>query len=142
MNRLIATMNEKDSINLIKVKAILDQYGWLGSDIVGGQGNQTIFLVIQHADLRTQEKYLPMMQEAVRHGKAKGSHLALLIDRVEMYNGRPQIYGSQLNGENGKYKFYPILDEANVNKRRAEVGLEPLEEYAKQFNIEYKPLKK
>lgn len=142
MKSLISTMNEKDSVNLIKVKSILDQYGWLGPDVIGGQGNTTLFLVIQHADLKTQEKYLPMMREAVKNGKAEGSQLALLIDRVEMYNGRPQIYGSQLNGENGKYKFYEILDEANVNKRRAEVGLEPLEEYAKGFNIDYKPLKK
>ena len=136
MNRLISAMNTADSINLTKVKSILDQYGWLGPDVISGQGNQTLFLVIQHADLKTQEKYLPRMQEAVKNGKAKGSHLALLIDRVEMNNGRPQVYGSQINGD----AIYKILDEVNVNKRRAEVGLEPLEEYAKQFDITYKPL--
>ncbi len=27
-------INEKDSVNLIKVKALLDKYGWLGSDVV------------------------------------------------------------------------------------------------------------
>ena len=138
MKNLIAIMNEKDSINLIKVKSILDQYGWLGTDIIGEQGNTTLFLVIQHADLKTQERYLPMMQDAVKNGRAEGSHLALLIDRIEMQNGRPQTYGSQINGDT----IYEILDEVNVNKRRAEVGLEPLEEYAKQFNIVYKPLKK
>ncbi len=79
-----------------------------------------------------------MMQEAVKNGRAERSHLALLIDRVEMNNGRPQVYGSQINGDT----IYKILDEVNVNKRRAEVGLEPLEEYAKQFNIDYKPLTK
>lgn len=142
MNRLIAAMNLNDSINLVKIKAILDQYGWLGPDVIGNSGNQTLFLVIQHADLKAQEKYLPMMKEAVKNGKARGSHLALLIDRIEMYNGRPQVYGSQLSGENGKYKFYKILDEVNVNKRRVAVGLKPLEEYAKEFNIKYKPLKK
>lgn len=137
-NQLISAMNTTDSINLIKVKFILNQYGWLGPDVIGGQGNQTLFLVIQHADLKTQEKYLPMMKEAVKNGKAQGSHLALLVDRVEMNNGRPQVYGSQINGDT----IYKILDEVNVNKRRAEVGLEPLEEYAKQFNIDYKPLTK
>lgn len=35
---------EKDSINLIKVKNILDTYGWLGADVVGGQGNSALFL--------------------------------------------------------------------------------------------------
>ena len=138
MKSLIKTMNETDSINLIKVRNILDQHGWLGPDSIGRAGNQTVFLVIQHADPKTQEMYLPMMREAVKSGRAERSHLALLIDRVEMNNGRPQIYGSQINGDT----IYKILDEANVNKRRAEVGLGPLEEYAKGFNINYKPRKK
>ena len=142
MQALWQTINRNDSINLIKVKAILDQYGWLGADVVGQQGNTTLFLVIQHADLATQEKYLPIMREAVKNGKAQGSHLALLIDRVEMENGRPQLYGSQITGENGKAAIYKIADEANVNKRRAEVGLQPLEQYVKQWGINYKPLKK
>ncbi len=138
MKRLIDMMKVTDSVNLIKVKNILDNYGWLGSDRIGGAGNQTLFLVIQHADPKTQEKYLPMMKDAVKQGRAESSQLALLIDRVEMNNGRPQVYGSQINGDT----IYKILDEVNVNKRRAEVGLEPLEEYAKQFNIDYKPLTK
>jgi len=32
----------------------------------------------------------------------------------------------------------PIEDEPNVNKRRASVGLEPLEDYARHWDIEYK----
>src|SRR5690606_19395504 len=51
-------INEKDSINLIKIKKILEERGWLGPKIIGEQGNATLFLVIQHADLKTQEKYL------------------------------------------------------------------------------------
>lgn len=138
MKRLIAIMNKKDSVNLIKVQSLLDNHGWLGPDSIGTAGNQTLFLVIQHADPKTQEKYLPMMQKAVEDGRAEGSHLALLVDRVEMNNGRPQVYGSQINGN----AVYKILDEVNVNKRWAAVGLEPLEEYVKQWNIIYKPLKK
>jgi hypothetical protein len=34
----------------------------------------------------------------------------------------------------------PIKDEKNVDKRRNKVGLQPLSEYAKLFNIEYKPI--
>ncbi len=55
-----------------------------------------------------------------------------------------QIYGSQIHRDQktGKYFVAPIEDEQNVNKRRAAVGLEPLEEYAKQWNIDYKlPMK-
>ena len=131
-------MFEKDSINTLKVSEIIDKYGWLDSSIVGKKGNQTLFLVIQHSDIRTQEKYLPIMKEAARKGKISKSELALLVDRVEMNNKRPQIYGSQIQRVNGKFVIYQIFDEVNVNKRRADVGLEPLEEYVKSWSIDYK----
>jgi len=139
MRDLWKTINDIDSLNLIKVQRILDTKGWVGADTVGGLANQALFLVIQHADLKTQERYLPMMKGAVAAGKASAADLALLIDRVEMRNGRPQIYGSQINMKDGKYTIYPILDESNVNKRRAEVGLPPLEQYVKYWNIQYVP---
>ena len=138
MIELWRTINKMDSIDLIQVKEILDRDGWLGADVVGNTGNSALFLVIQHADLKTQEYYLPMMKEAVKKGNAQPANLALLIDRIEMRNGRPQIYGSQVNMKDGKYVFYQIADESNVNKRREEVGLDPLEVYAKHWNIDYK----
>ena len=140
VNDLWKTINENDSTNLIQVTNILETYGWLGADAVGEQGSATIFLVIQHADLKTQEKYLPMMRQAVKSGKARGSDLALLEDRVAMRQGKKQIYGSQISRDQqtGKYFVAPIEDEPNVNKRRAAVGLMPLEDYARHFNIEYK----
>ncbi len=131
-------IHENDSINLIKIDSIISKYGWLGVDKIGEKGNAALFLVIQHSDLKTQEKYLPIMKDAVKKGNANGSELALLIDRIEMFNGRPQVYGSQIQYIDGKYAIYKIIDEKNVNKRRSEVGLQPLEEYVKIWNIDYK----
>lgn len=130
-------IHENDSINLIKIDSIISKYGWLGVDKIGEKGNAALFLVIQHSDLKTQEKYLPIMKDAVKKGNANGSELALLIDRIEMFNGRPQVYGSQIQYIDGKYTIYKIIDEKNVNKRRYEVGLQPLEEYVKIWNIDY-----
>lgn len=132
-------INEKDSINLIKIKSLLDKYGWLGTDVIGEQGNLTLFLVIQHSDLVTQERYLPMMREAVKNGKAKGSSLALLEDRVALRKGKKQIYGSQIGRDNDTKLYYvsPLADPDNVDKRRAEVGLQPLAEYVNQWQIKW-----
>jgi hypothetical protein len=135
---LLRPMEIQDSINLIRIKNIIDTHGWLGPEEVGKQGAQTIFLVIQHADSLTQVTYFPAMQEAVKKGKAQPEALALLEDRILTNQGKEQIYGSQLKiNDAGKYEFFPIKDEINVNKRRASVGLQPLEEYAKYFGINY-----
>ena len=56
-----------------------------------------------------------------------------------MRQGKKQIYGSQVvYDKQGAPMFYPIEDEKNVNTRRAKMGLQPIEEYAKFFGIEYK----
>jgi hypothetical protein len=127
----------KDSINLLKVKKILDEKGWVGKDKVGAQANSALFLVIQHSDLATQKKYLPMMKEAVKKGNADSGSLALLIDRIEIREGRKQIYGSQIGtypNTNTQYVL-PLIDPDNVDKRRTEVGLGPISDYVKNWNL-------
>lgn len=130
-----------DSTNLIAVTRILDERGWLGADVVGANGSSTLFLVIQHADLATQEKYLPLMREAVSKGNARGSDLALLEDRVLLRNGKRQLYGSQIGRDPDTGEFYlsPLDDPDNVDRRRAAVGLGPLAEYLMNWNLKWDP---
>lgn len=132
-------ISKTDSINLVKVKKILDERGWLGSNVIGGQGNTTIFLVIQHADIETQQQYLPMMREAVKLGNARASSLALLEDRVALRQGGRQIYGSQIgrDQETGEYFVSPLVEPEKVNERRASVGLGTIEDYIGRWNIEW-----
>ncbi|UZU00005.1 hypothetical protein ODZ84_10740 [Chryseobacterium fluminis] len=137
MQELWKITNQKDSVNLLKVRKILDEKGWVGKDKVGAQANSALFLVIQHSDLETQKKYLPMMKEAVTKGNASPGSLALLIDRIEIREGRKQIYGSQIGTNPNTQTQYilPLIDPDNVDKRRAEVGLGPISDYIKNWNL-------
>lgn len=130
-------INEKDSINLLKIEKIINEKGWLGADIIGEKGNKTLFLVIQHSDLETQIKYLPIIREAVKIGNAKGNDFALLEDRIAMRQGKRQIYGSQIKKDydTGETYVWPLIEPEKVNERRAEVGLPPIEDYVKKFGI-------
>lgn len=141
MRDLWKVIQQKDAENLAKVTTTLDQRGWLGPDIVGSDGSSALFLVIQHADLKTQEKYLPMMRAAVKEKKAQGSSLALLEDRVALGEGRRQTYGSQIrfDEKTKKYCVSPLDDPAHVDARRAAVDLEPLAEYVKHWDIVWDP---
>jgi len=122
---------------LVKVKKILDEHGWLGADIIGRDGNSTLFLVIQHSDQATQEKYLPMMREAVANGNANASSLALLEDRVALGQGKKQKYGSQIGKDNktGEYFVLPLVNPDSIAIWRASVGLQPLADYVKNWGI-------
>lgn len=136
-----AEMNKIDRENEAEVIQILDEYGWLGSDVVGGKGNTTLFLVIQHAPLETQQKYLPMMRQAVKDGAARGSSLALLEDRVNLRTGKKQIYGSQIGTDEDGNKYVQALeDPMNVDERRASVGLGPLNDYTMRWGFTFDPV--
>jgi hypothetical protein len=123
-------IEENDSKILTFVKKVLDTRGWLGSDIIGVLGNQTLFLAIQHSDLATQEKYLPMMKEAVQKGNASPSNFAYLADRLAIRHGKKQSYGSQYDRDQvtGEYYILPLEDPDNVDIRRKEVGLGKLQD--------------
>lgn len=126
-----------DAANVTKVTAILDQHGWLGPRQIGRKANSALFLVIQHADLPVQQKYLPLMRAAVKAGHAAAHSLALLEDRVSLREGRPQIYGSQIGTDpaTGQSYVMPLSDPDRVDERRAAVGLGPLADYAQHFGI-------
>jgi len=119
-----------DAKNVARLVEILEAHGWPGSTLVGETACKSAFLVLQHADLATQKRYLPLLREATAAGEIETTALPMLEDRVRMREGRDQLYGSQLvHGEDGKPALWPIEDEAHVDERRASVGLPPLAEY-------------
>ena len=137
VHELADQMNRMDTLNLVKVTAILDQYGWVGKDLVGQDGNSALYLVIQHADPKTRDKYLPMMQDAVLKNNALASDLATLEDRVLLEQHKKQIYGTQfsLNRKTGKYTLDPLQDPEHVDERRAKVGLGTIQSNLAKFGI-------
>lgn len=134
-----AKIKRSDSVNIREVAAIIDQYGWPGPAMVGDDGSAAAFLVMQHADLKTQDKYLPLMRKAVKDGKAQASDLAILEDRVALGHGRRQTYGTQVGtGTNGKFVF-PLADPDHVDERRARMGLGTIADYLQSFGLTWNP---
>ena len=134
-------MIEIDKRNTAWLKEVIDRKGWPGKSLVGADGAQAAWLLVQHADQdRAFQKHcLPLLAEAVKKGEATGAHLAYLTDRVRVGAGEKQVYGTQFHTVDGKLEPQPIEDEANVDKRRKEVGLPTLAEYRKQIERTYRP---
>ena len=82
-----------------------------------------VWLVFQHSPLEQQERFLPQLEDAVRRGDIAPMYLAMLKDRSDIREGRPQKYGTQ-SGPDG---LCPLLDDSRVNEWRKEVGLPPIE---------------
>lgn len=136
---------EKQSALDVRIQArletIIATHGWPGARLVGLNGADAAFLIVDHAPHAYQKKYLPMLQKAVDAGDAMPMWSAMLEDRVRMGDKLPQRYGTQVHREAGwtEWRLYQIEDEAHVDDRRAAVGFEPLAEYLKLFGIIYRP---
>ena len=129
--------------NLDRLIEIIDARGWPKKSVVKESAATTAFLIIQHSDLETQKKYLPIMKEAADNGEADWSSLALLIDRVNLGEGKEQIYGSQIyRNKDGSFYVKDLMEPEYVNQRRKEVGLGPIEDYLQHYGIEWKVVQK
>jgi hypothetical protein len=126
----------QDSINKIAITKIVDKYGWINQNEIGNEAAYVLFSVILHSDLKTQEKYLPIIRKAVKEKKARGQNLAMLEDKVALNQGKKQIYGTQIlqDEKTKEYYFAPIEDPKNIDKRRNEMGMGLL---AEDYNTIY-----
>ena len=128
-------IRQQDSINLVRVEAIITKYGWLGIGQVGTRGNSTLWQVIQHAPLAIQEKYLPLIRRSVRAGQTMPDQLAILEDRILTDSGKPQRYGSQLMRIEDQMRIFPVMDSETINERRNAIGLSRIENYLSLYGI-------
>ena len=126
-------------INEEKIVAILAN-GWPSKEIIGDQGNLTICNVLQHSDIETRKKYLPLMRQAVSDQQLSPQLLVRAEDRLATDRGALQIYGGQMKyyPETKSFNVWPVYDPVNIDKRRAEIGLEPIAGYLKnRFDFEW-----
>lgn len=79
------------------------------------------------------KKYFPLIEKAAKNGDIRLTALATIKDRILFEDGDPQIYGTQVY----KGELYDLSDPEYVDQRRAEVGLQPIKEYLRQFNIPF-----
>ena len=125
-----------DAENANRLGQILSDHGWPGKSLVGEQGAHDAWLIAQHADHEpaVQRQALELLADAVARGEARPRELAYLTDRVRLNEGREQVFGTQMRpDENARPVPAPIEDRERLDDRRAEVGLEPFDQYLRGF---------
>ena len=126
---------KEDHRNQELVISIIEKCGMPTLKEVGHRQMDAIWLGLQHSTKEIRRKYFPQIEKAVKNGDLSKQQYALMKDRILMDEGKPQIYGSQI--ENGK--LYKLENPETVNERRKEMGMEPIEDYLKNFNIKFNP---
>jgi hypothetical protein len=116
--------------NAERLRAIVGEHGWPGTALVGADGAEAAWLVVQHSigEPGMQREYLPLLLEAATRGEIPRWQPAYLADRICFFEGRPQLYGTHSDwNDEGLMAIYPLDAPERVNELRAGVGLPPLD---------------
>jgi hypothetical protein len=129
---------EVDKKNTDRLKEIISKIGWPTRSKVGEEGMQNAWLLVQHADHDVDfQKHCLDLMKSENPEEVDTKRIAYLEDRVRLAQGKPQLYGTQFTDIDGKFGPRPIEDEENVDQRRGEIGMEPMEEYRKKMYEKY-----
>lgn len=114
--------------NAVEVEKIIRRYGWPKISVVGESAAQSVFYVVQHGAPEARKQNLPLLQAACRAKEAPWLWYATMYDRMLNDQGKKQLYGTQYSfGANGTVIRKPIESPEYVNKRRRELGLDPID---------------
>lgn len=108
-----------------------DAIGWPGRRDYGDDGAGAAFLILQHAigHPELQRRGLALILDAIPEGQANPLDAAYLSDRIAMFEGREQTFGTQFDWDaNGQLSPAPVRDPETLDDRRASVGLPPMAE--------------
>ncbi len=121
-------LKETDSLNHLKLY-----------NLVKNEGVSPFCFLLYHLYDENQKYYNfydSILKMKVLNGEAPPEGYAMWVDRQKVYvlGEASQLYGCY-NVPSNNYEFYPIVDIKNVDKRRKEIGLCSLKEYATLNNI-------
>jgi len=127
---------EKTSARLCE---ILKQFGWPTTKLAGADGAAAALFLLQNSSpYRTQRDLLPVIIAAVKKNEIDRPHFAGLFDRLRVSAGMKQLFGTQVSIVDGLLVLVPIEAEAQVDARRKQFDLPPLDEYLRSLERTYR----
>ncbi len=113
--------------NAQRLTEILGTYGWPDERLVAQDGAEVAWFIVQHAIglPQLQRKCLAQMKRSAENAQIPSWHAAYLKDRIAMFEGRSQRYGTQWldDPEAGRSRPWNLERADRVDALRAQVGL-------------------
>ncbi len=126
----LATAADQTSASYLR--QLLEQFDWVDAHRFGNKISSHAWILVQHADDHPefQQMVLSRIEKYLADGGVKKSDYAHLWDRVAVNHGRKQRYGTQPDWrcKDRKLTLRPMEDPGNVDARRAEMGMGPVQQ--------------
>ena len=121
-------MEELHKRNAARLREIIAAHGWPGKTLVGEEACEAAWMVVQHdiGEPEFMRSMLAVFNRETARGELKAKWSALTEDRIRMFEGRPQLYATNMNwNERGEMEVGAVEDPEHLDERRASVGLPP-----------------
>ncbi|GAB3821725.1 DUF6624 domain-containing protein [Kribbella italica] len=126
--------------NVQWLRGVVETRGWPGKSLVGEDGVDAAWLLLQHAgsgvpsigtpeNLRFQASCLPLLRASVDTGESHPRHLAHVADNLRQRAGEKPVYAAFATAfvtDNDELVLRPDLEAAAIDAERREIGLQAL----------------
>jgi len=134
-------MEELHRANASRLRQIVAVFGWPGHTLVGEQGARAAWRIAQHSigEPGFMRQCRDMIDAASQKQDVPRWQFAMIDDRIRVYEGKPQRYGTQLrNGPDG-VEPHPLENASRVNSMRMQAGLPPLAQTLAKASAQPRP---
>ncbi len=127
--------------NLRYLQEFLSKYQWPRPSQYGKEAFEAAWLIAIHAieHKHPMKEALKSIKALLEEGEDVGYHYASLYDRIELFEGRPQLYGVQLFPSKKGWHAFNLKEPHKVDQRRAAIGLPTLAEKIAEFTNSSEP---
>jgi hypothetical protein len=127
-----ARMREVDERTGVEIRQIFKRFGVPTRAMVGPERARRFVVLVQHQPPDLRREVLPKLKANVDRGEADPADYALMFDRARVDEGKPQRYGANFAcAPDGTLAPSPIENPAQLDARRAEIGLLPMRLYSR-----------
>jgi hypothetical protein len=124
-----------------RLRGIVTEYGWPGRSLVGEDGADAAWLLLQHVNSRVTtirsaagddfcRSCVMLLRDAVMRGEAHPRHLAAIADSLRLGDDEPPEFASLPDqyerDDHGRPVFRWNVNVTEIDQRRAAIGLPPL----------------
>ena len=134
-------VDELNRANSSRLRQIIAVFGWPGVQLVGDQGARAAWRIALHSynEPEFMRHCRDLIDQATQDGEAPRWQFAIIDDRVRVYEGKPQRYGTQLRHGPSGIEPHPIENGARIDSMRAHAGLPKLAQTLAQARAQPAP---
>jgi hypothetical protein len=127
--------------NASRLRQIVAVFGWPGTTLVGVRGARAAWRIALHSI--AEPSFMRQCRDAIERASDNDDvprwQFAIIDDRIRVYEGRPQRYGTQLRLGPKGLEPHPIENEGRVNSMRMQAGLPALAQTLAQARQQPQP---